>query len=112
MSGTTAPVADGYGGPNNKYAEPTIPAQSAGYMPPRKEYAPQTNGVTGVGAQRNDYAPQTTGVTGTGAVPEMDSANRATGGGHYVMHTDQPYAEVHHGGYVHTNPESGPYSTT
>ena len=82
MTGTTAPVADGYGGPNNKYnQEPTIPAQT---------YQGQTDGHANH---------QTFGVTSGKAVPEMDSS--AGGGGHYVQHVNEPYADVHQGGYVH-----------
>ena len=85
MTGTTAPVADGYGGPNTKYnQEPTVPPQT---------YPGQTNGYT---------SHQTSGFASGGAVPEMES--NVGGGGHYVQHVNEPYAEVHHGGYVHPGP--------
>ena len=101
MTGTTAPVvADGYGGPNTKYGnEPTIPAQSAGFTPQRNEYPP-----------RNDYAPQTTGVTGgRGGVPEMAGAQVGSHNQPYTQHANEPYVEVHHGGYMHSDPESKVY---
>ena len=81
MTGTTAPVADNYGGPNTKYShEPTVPPQT---------HSAQTNGY---GNQ------QTLGVASGGTVPEME--NNA-GGGHYAQHVSEPYANVHQGGYVH-----------
>ena len=82
MTGTTAPVADSYGGPNTKYnQEPTVPTQT---------YAQQTDGYANKPAL---------GVAHGGAVPEMD--NNVAGGGQYVEHVSEPYADVHHGGYVH-----------
>lgn len=82
MTGTTAPVADGYGGPNNKYIqEPTVPTQT---------HLGQTDGYANQ---------QTLGVDSGAAMPEMES--NVGGGGHYVQHVSEPYAEVHHGGYVH-----------
>ena len=83
MTGTTAPVTDTtYGGPNNKYSqEPTVPTQTHPAHP---------DGYTNQ---------QTYGVTSGGAVPEMES--NLGGGGHYVPHVNEPYANVHHGGYVH-----------
>lgn len=82
MTGTTAPVADGYGGPNTKYnQEPTVPTQT---------HSGQTDGYANQ---------QTLGVASAGAVPEMES--NAAGGGHYVQHVSEPYADVHQGGYVH-----------
>ena len=82
MTGTTAPVADSYGGPNNKYnPEPTVPTQT---------HLPHNNGYSNQ---------QTLGVASGGAVPEMES--NMGGGGHYVQHVNEPYADVHHGGYVH-----------
>ncbi|KAL9100096.1 MAG: hypothetical protein Q9163_004486 [Psora crenata] len=94
VTGTTAPVADsGYGGPNTKYAgnEPTLPAQHAGYNP-------QTSGVTG-------------GVGGgkTGGFPEMEAGGQGSAQQPYVKHDPNPYAEVHHGGYVHSTPENQLY---
>ena len=82
MSGTTAPVTDSYGGPINKYSqEPTMPTQT---------HHGQTDGYGNH---------QTLGVATGGAVPEMES--NVGGGGHYVEHVSEPYADVHHGGYVH-----------
>lgn len=82
MTGTTAPVADSYGGPNTKYnQEPTVPTHT---------YPGQTDGYANQ---------QNLGVASGGAVPEMDSSEG--GGGHYVQHVNEPYAEVHQGGYVH-----------
>lgn len=94
MTGTTAPVTDTYGGPNNKYsAEPTLPTQT--HHGQTDGYGTQTHhGQTdGYGNQ------QTMGVASGGAVPEMES--NVGGGGHYVEHPNEPYANVHHGGYVH-----------
>lgn len=90
MTGTTAPVADGYGGPNSKYnQEPTVPLQA---------YPGQTDGYANQ---------QTLGVASRGAVPEMES--NVAGGGHYTQHVSEPYADVHHGGYVHqAHPDSAP----
>ena len=104
LTGTTAPVAEPtYGGPNSKYAanEPTLPVHHAGYMP-------QTTGVTD-----EPYAShRPSGLTGgeTAGIPEMDAD--APGGVHhpYVQHEVNPYAEVHGGGYVHSNPESLAYA--
>ena len=82
MTGTTAPVADGYGGPNTKYnQEPTVPTQTL---------LGQTDGYANQ---------QTLGIASGGAVSEMDS--NVGGGGHYTQHVSEPYAEVHQGGYVH-----------
>lgn len=75
-------VADGYGGPNTKYnQEPTVPPHT---------YPGQTDGYANQ---------QNLGVASGGTVPEMDS--NESGGGHYVQHVNEPYAEVHQGGYVH-----------
>ena len=82
MTGTTAPVTDSYGGPNNKYnQEPTLPTQT---------HLGQADGYPNQ---------QTLGVAPGGTVPEMES--NVGGGGHYVQHVSEPYANVHHGGYVH-----------
>ena len=96
ITGDTA-VADGYGGANNKYAtaqEPTLPAHTAAYNQPVA--------TTGYATTTTDYERQSTGVS------EMEgqtgSANRP-----YVQHDPEPYAQVHHGGYVHTSPESQGY---
>ena len=103
LTGTTAPVTDnGYGGPNTKYAtpEPTLPAQHAGYTP-------HTTGVIDSG-----HAPHhSSGLIGggrTSGVPEMESG--VHGGPQYVEHDPNPYTEVHHGGYVHSHPESEKYT--
>ncbi|KAL9631452.1 MAG: hypothetical protein Q9164_005887 [Protoblastenia rupestris] len=103
LTGTTAPVTDnGYGGPNTKYAapEPTLPAQHAGYTP-------HTTGVIDGG-----HAPHhSSGLIGggrTSGVPEMESG--VHGGPQYVEHDPNPYTEVHHGGYVHSHPESENYT--
>ena len=79
MTGTTAPVADSaYGGPNNKYSqEPTVPTLT---------HPAHADGYTNQ---------QSLGVTSGTTVPEMG------GGGHYTQHVNEPYASVHHGGYVH-----------
>ena len=93
ITGDTA-VADGYGGPNSKYAsgqEPTLPTHTAGYAQPGAGYASTTN-----------YEPQSTGVS------EMES-HTGTGGHPRVIHDPEPYAEVHHGGFPHSNPESAGY---
>lgn len=66
-------------------------------------YGPKTDGY-GQG-----YGNQTTGVVRSGTVPEIDSGAGRTGGGNYVQHDPAPYAEVHHGGYAHANPESKTY---
>ena len=80
MTGTTAPVTDTYGGPNNKYnQEPTVPPQAHPHLGQNNAYANQ----------------QSLGVTGG----ELDS--NVGGGGHYVQHVPEPYTDVHHGGYVH-----------
>ena len=95
ITGDTA-VADGYGGANNKYAtaqEPTLPSHTTAYgqQPATTGYASTTN-----------YEPQTTGVS------EM-SGQEGTAHRPFVQHDPEPYAQVHHGGYVHSNPESHGY---
>lgn len=82
MTGTTAAATDGYGGPNTKYSqEPTVPTQT---------HPAHTDGYANQ---------QNLGVTSGGVVSEMDS--NIGGGGHYVQHVSEPYADVHQGGYVH-----------
>lgn len=128
-------VGDGYGGPNTKYAEPTLPAQTNGY---NNGYAagPQFTGdntrdstmigegrsgyntgdntrdSTMVGQSRTGYhsgAVTDRQVSGVSEMPGnvLGSAERPI-----VQQDSNPYAEVHHGGYVHTNPESDPYART
>lgn len=94
MTGTTAPVADGYGGPVSKYGNEAPPPQhmNGGYS--------QTTDST-------VYAPQTSGVTGS--VPEMEAGRPGSMQNPMVVHDDNPYAEVHHGGYPHSDPEQGGY---
>ncbi len=108
ITGDTA-VADGYGGANNKYAtaqEPTLPAHTAAYNQPATGYASTTNyepqPATGYASTTN-YEPQSTGVS------EMEGQ---TGGANrpFVQHDPEPYAEVHHGGFPHSNPESQGYA--
>ena len=98
-SGDTA-VADGYGGPNYKYAEPAIPA-----VHNNDAY---TRSSTGYGSTTN-YEPQSSGITG-GNVPEMPTGQMGGADRPYVQHEDKPYAEVHQGGFVHSNPESQSYA--
>ena len=102
ITGDTA-VGDGYGGPNTKYAtaaDPVLPSHNAGYSQPDARYSQATTGY----ASTTNYEPQSTGVASN--VPEMEgTANHP-----YVQHDQEPYAEVHHGGYVHSNPESNAYT--
>ena len=78
ITGTTAPVNDTpYGGDTRKYGEPTVPTHT--------------------------YPPQTTGVVGTGntrPISELDNTHAHAGPNPYAQNQN-PYAEVHGGGYVH-----------
>lgn len=82
MTGSTAAAPDaGYGGTNNKYAEPAMPVHhnnNAGYVP----YDQQQTGtaITAPGTTYGGYG----------------QANDAK-----VVHDPNPYAEVHNEGYVH-----------
>jgi hypothetical protein len=102
ITGDTA-VGDGYGGPNTKYAtaaEPTQPSHNTGYAQSDNRYTQQSSGYTST----TNYEPQSTGVASN--MPEMEgTANRP-----YVQHDPEPYAEVHHGGFPHSNPESKMYT--
>jgi len=97
---------DGYGGPTNKYAEPTVPT-----VHDHDHYGRSATPNTGYGSTTN-YEPQTTGVTGAthGHVPEMSSGHLGSADKPNVIHEPDPYAEVHHGGYVHSHPESQIYA--
>lgn len=86
MTGTTAPVADGYGGPVSKYGNEAPPSRVTGNRLSRT-------------TDSTVYAPQTSGATGT--VPEMEAGQPGSVQNPYVQHDPNPYAEVHHGGYVH-----------
>lgn len=88
MTGTTAPVADGYGGPVSKYGNEALPPRNTGS---HMSQAGTTDSTV--------YAPQTSGTTGL--VPEMESGQPGSMQNPYVQHDPNPYAEVHHGGYVH-----------
>lgn len=101
--GSTAPVVDGYGGPTNKYAEPTVPL-----VHNNDPYARSSTGY----ASTTNYEPQTTGVTGLsqGHVQEMPSGQIGSADRPNVIHDANPYTDVHHGGYVHTSHEGNAYS--
>lgn len=101
--GSNAPVTDGYGGSTNKYAEPSVPTVH--------NNDPYTRSNAGYGSSTN-YEPQSTGVTSLnhGHVQEMASGQQGSAGNPNVVHDADPYAHVHHGGYVHQNPESQAYS--
>ena len=86
MTGTTAPVADTtYGGPDNKYVG-VKPAATA-------PYGSQQTGVVGSGAG--------------GGFSEMDAGQPGSAQNPYSTHDPNPYAEIHHGGYPHSGPETG-----
>lgn len=93
---STAPTSNGYGGPNTKYGEPTVPV-----MQNNDPYARSSTGF----ASTTNYEPQTNGVTG-GNMSEMPTGQMGSADRPYVQHDNEPYADVHHGGFVHTNPES------
>lgn len=99
MTGSTAAPPDAYGGTTSKYAEPAVPTHhnnNNGYA----AYTPQQNGTnyeTGTATTTSGFN-NTTHAHGHGqhgAVP--------------VIHDPKPYAEVHHGGFPHTHPESERY---
>ena len=95
-----ASAGNGYGGPNTKYAEPTVPAVHHNPDPyTRSSAAPTTS---------TNYEPQTTGMTGNN-YSEMSSGQMGTADRPIVQHDPKPYADVHHGGFVHSNPESKIY---
>ncbi|CAF9943405.1 MAG: hypothetical protein ALECFALPRED_000298 [Alectoria fallacina] len=119
MTGTTAPVADSYGGPNTKYShEPTVPTQN--YPGQTNGYASQ-QGADGYGGSNTKYGQEPTvpnlthpgqnegyanqqslnTASGGAARAEMESN---VGGGRYAQHVSEPYANVHQGGYVHQAP--------
>lgn len=117
---TDAPAPDTtYGGPNTKYAG-TEPATAGRYgtskpagPEPHAVYGNQPTGPTGTGYDNQQMGSgYYTGPTGTMAsgttagYSEMDASH--TGGAHdpQVLHDPNPYAEVHQGGYVHTQPET------
>lgn len=78
-TGSTAVGTDTtYGGPNNKYAQDSVPTHNTGYIPP-----------TGTGVP-----PTGTGLGGSTTRPDV------------VVHDANPYAEVHHGGFVHSHSHS------
>ena len=74
-----------YGGPDNKYVG-TKPATTA-------PYANQQTGVVGSGPG--------------GGFPEMDAGQVGSAQKPYSQHDPNPYAEIHHGGYAHSGPETG-----
>ena len=80
MTGSTAAAPDQtYGSVNNKYdREPTVPMVGTAHTP--------HHGM-GTGAPNAGYREPTTGH-------------------HPVIYDPEPYTEVHHGGFPHTNPES------
>jgi len=80
-----------------KYAEPTLPAQST---MPGTMHAPQVG--MGVGAA--------TGAGYASHIPEMEAGAPGGRDRPYVTHDAQPEAEVHQGGYVHSNPEAQTFS--
>lgn len=112
-SDDTAVGDGGYGGPNTKYAEPTLPAQTNGYTPGPQYTGDNTRESTMVGQGRTGY--HTGAVTDDRQVSGVsEMPNNALGSAErpIVQHDSNPYAEVHHGGYVHTGPESSPYTRT
>ena len=92
-----APSSNGYGGPVSKYGEPTVPAIA-------HNTDPYNRSSTGFASSTN-YEPQTSGVTG-GHYNEMPAGQMGSAERPIVQHESHPYADVHHGGYVHSNPES------
>ena len=103
--GSTVPASDGYGGPNAKYSEPTVP-DIAHHNPQQNHNSTYAPGSTGYAS--TNYEPQMSGVTGS-HMPEMPSGHLGTGNRPNVVHDPNPYAEVHHGGYVHQLPEAQTY---
>ena len=96
-----ASAGNGYGGPNSKYGEPTVPAVA-------HNSDPYTRSSTGFASSTN-YEPQSTGVTG-GHYNEMPAGHTGSASNPIVQHENAPYADVHHGGYMHSNPESNAYA--
>lgn len=96
-------VGDGYGGPNTRYTtavDPVLPSHDVGYGQPDARYNQPATGYTPTTA----YGSQSIGVASN--MPEMEgTANHP-----YVQHHQEPYTGVHHGSYVHSNPESNAYS--
>ncbi|KAK4694507.1 hypothetical protein P7C71_g3088, partial [Lecanoromycetidae sp. Uapishka_2] len=109
-------VGDGYGGPNTKYAEPTLPAQTHdyndGYTAGPQFTGDNTRDSTMVGQGRTGYHTGAVTDRQVSGVSEMPGNTLGSADRPIVQHDDNPYAEVHHGGYVHTNPESNPYTRT
>ena len=93
-------AGNGYGGPNSKYAEPTVPAV-------HHNTDPYTRSSTAAPSATN-YEPQTTGVADS-TYSEMPAGHMGSADRPYVQHDSAPYANVHHGGYVHSNPEANTY---
>lgn len=87
MTGSTAAPPDGvYGGPNNKYLDPTPPVVNPEHP---------THHIPISGHAYN-------------TIPESGYETRnGPPGNHHVIHDPAPYAEVHHGGVLHTHPGSG-----
>ena len=100
ITGTTAPFTDtSYGGSESKYVghKPTTPAP----------YLAATHEPT-VPANHSGF--QDTGVVGSGTgggFQEMEAGQMGSAQNPYVHQDSNPYAEVHHGGYMHTGPETG-----
>lgn len=113
-SDDTAVASDGYGGPNTKYAEPTVPAQTHGYTDGYTA-GPQYTGdntrdstMIGSGVDHGHTGYHTGAMTGSNVSGASEMPGNQTGSAHrpIAQHDPNPYAEVHHGGYVHTHPES------
>jgi len=103
-----APASNGYGGPNSKYGEPTVPVVHHNTPAAHHNADPYARSSTGY-ASTTDYEPQTTGVTGSN-YNEMPAGHMGSAANPIKQHETEPYAETHHGGYVHSNPESNVYA--
>ncbi|KAL8692977.1 MAG: hypothetical protein Q9218_002094 [Villophora microphyllina] len=91
VTGTTAHSPNGapgvaYGGPNDRYNEPTIPPVSHGH-------------------HHNQVPELTTGTATGGYQPYREGAGLPQGHTQ-VVHDSSPYAEVHHNGRPHVEPNS------
>lgn len=108
-------VANGYGGPNSKYAEPTLPAQTHdyndGYVAGPQYTGDNTRDSGMIGQGRTAHHGAMTGSQVSG-VTEMPSNVLGSADRPIVEHDADPYAEVHNGGYVHAHPESDMYTRT
>ena len=110
MTGSTAAAPDAYGGTTNKYAEPAVPT----HHNTNSGYTPYSNQQPGAGYETATTT-TTSGYGGNTTASGYESnITHAHGHGQHggtvpVIHNPNPYAEVHHGGFPHTHPESERY---